>query len=176
MKKSVISLLTLVLVLVNVVLTALLTFTILPQTKQANKLIEKVAGAIELDMSAGQSTGGSTTSLEKTEVYSPADDMTISLKSGADGSSGIALVKIVINLNKDAESYKKGTYTAATMNTYDSVIQRAANEVISKYTVDEFNNKKQEICEEIKDELGRSFDGDLITSVGFAKAVVQKTE
>ena len=69
MKKSVISLLTLVLVLVNVVLTALLTFTILPQTKQANKLIEKVAGAIELDMSAGQSTGGSTTSLEKTEVY-----------------------------------------------------------------------------------------------------------
>ena len=48
MKKSVITLLTLVLVLVNLVLTALLTFTIMPETKKANELITKVADAIDL--------------------------------------------------------------------------------------------------------------------------------
>ena len=50
-------------------------------SEKANKLIEKVAGAIELDMSAGQSTGGSTTSLEKTEVYSPVHEAQQQLQS-----------------------------------------------------------------------------------------------
>ena len=175
MKKSIISLLTLVLVLVNVVLTALLTFSILPQTKQANKLIEKVAGAIELDLSAGNATGGSTTSLDKTAVYSPADDMQISLKSD-DSGSGIALIRLSINLNKEAPKFKDGTYAVDKMPGFDSVIQRAANEVISKYTVSEFNAKRDDITEEIRDELAKSFGGDLVTSVGFAKAVVQRTE
>ncbi len=168
MKKSVITLLTLVLVLVNLVLTALLTFTIMPETKKANELITKVADAIDLDLSAGQSTSGSNTSLETTEAYTLADDMTITLSDG-----GVALIKPVININKESDGYKAKTYTKDTMSTYDGVIQKAVTDVVSQYSAENFNEKKQDIQDQIKDELANSFGGDVVSAVGFAKAVIQ---
>ena len=45
MKKNLISVIILALVLANFVLTALLVFTVLPETKKANKLIEEVCSA-----------------------------------------------------------------------------------------------------------------------------------
>ena len=92
MKKSLITLITFVLVLVNLVLTIMLTFTILPETKKANNLIGKISTAIDLDLSAGQSSGGGSTSLENTEPYTMKDTITTNLKSGDDGKQHYAII------------------------------------------------------------------------------------
>lgn len=47
MKKNLISVVILALVFANFVLTALLMFSVLPETKKANTLIEKVCSAID---------------------------------------------------------------------------------------------------------------------------------
>ena len=57
MKKNLISVIILALVLTNLVLTALLIFSVLPQTKKANQLIEKVCKAIDLDLNSGAASG-----------------------------------------------------------------------------------------------------------------------
>ena len=49
MKKNLISVLILALVFANFVLTAILMFTVLPETQKANTLIEKVCSAIDLE-------------------------------------------------------------------------------------------------------------------------------
>ena len=49
MKKKLISVLILALVFANFVLTAILMFTVLPETQKANTLIEKVCSAIDLE-------------------------------------------------------------------------------------------------------------------------------
>lgn len=49
MKKNLITVIVLALVLVNLVLTAILTITILPETKKANELITQVCSAINLE-------------------------------------------------------------------------------------------------------------------------------
>ena len=54
MKKNLISVLILTLVLANLVLTAILVFTVIPQTKKSNALIDEVCSAIDLELEGGQ--------------------------------------------------------------------------------------------------------------------------
>ena len=58
MKKNLISVLILALCFANLVLTALLIFTIIPETKKANNLIDQVCQAISLDLNSGTATSG----------------------------------------------------------------------------------------------------------------------
>lgn len=64
MKKNLISVVILALVFANFVLTALLMFSVLPETKKANTLIEKVCSAIDLDLNSGAATGTSNISID----------------------------------------------------------------------------------------------------------------
>ena len=59
MKKNLMSVVILALVLANFVLTGLLVFTIIPETRNANKMIEAVCAAIDLELSSGVTTGTS---------------------------------------------------------------------------------------------------------------------
>ena len=71
MKKNLMSVLILAMVMVNLVLTALLTLTVFPQAQKANELVTKVASAIELDLESGQITNakGTTVSTEVGTVH-----------------------------------------------------------------------------------------------------------
>ena len=56
MKKSTLNVITLALVLINLVLTVILTFSLVSTNNKTNKLISKVAEIIDLDV-AGADTG-----------------------------------------------------------------------------------------------------------------------
>ena len=87
MKKNLISVVILALVFANFVLTALLMFSVLPETKKANTLIEKVCSAIDLDLNSGAATGTSNISIDDQEIYkvSEGEDLTTNLAEGKDG-------------------------------------------------------------------------------------------
>ncbi len=71
MKKNLITVMVLALVLVNLVLTALLTITIVPQTKKANELITQVCSAINLELQSGSVTSdASAVPIDKLATYS----------------------------------------------------------------------------------------------------------
>lgn len=53
MKKSMLNVITLALVLINLVLTVILTFSIVSTTKKTDNLITKVAEIIDLDVGGG---------------------------------------------------------------------------------------------------------------------------
>lgn len=55
MKKNLITVIILALVLANLILTAILVFTIIPQTKKSNQLIDQVCSAINLKSEAKRS-------------------------------------------------------------------------------------------------------------------------
>ena len=68
MKKNLISVIILALVFANFVLTALLLFTVLPQTKKANQMIEDVCAAIDLELNSGDASGPSNVKIEDQEI------------------------------------------------------------------------------------------------------------
>ena len=54
MKKNLMSVLILALVVANLVLTAILMISVVPQTKKANELVTKVCSAIDLELEGGK--------------------------------------------------------------------------------------------------------------------------
>ena len=50
MKKNLLAVIILALVLVNLILTAVLVFSIIPQTKKSNELIDQVCAAINIEL------------------------------------------------------------------------------------------------------------------------------
>ena len=57
MKKNLMTVVILALVFANFVLTAIMMFSVLPQTQKANELINKVCAAIDLELNSGAATG-----------------------------------------------------------------------------------------------------------------------
>ena len=82
MKKNLITVVILALVVVNLVLTAVLTISIVPETKKANELITKVCSAIDLDLVAGDTAGSLSIDVADMKDYAvnTGGTMTINLK------------------------------------------------------------------------------------------------
>ena len=68
MKKSMLNVITLALVLINLVLTVILTFSIVSTTKKTDNLITKVAEIIDLDVGGGISSNNSGSSLAVSDM------------------------------------------------------------------------------------------------------------
>ena len=89
MKKNLISVVILALVFANFMLTAILMFSVLPETKKANNLIEKVCSAIDLDLNSGAANGTNNIPIDQQEIYkvSAGEDISTNLAKGDDGKS-----------------------------------------------------------------------------------------
>ena len=122
MKKNLISVIILALVFVNFVLTALLVFTVLPETKKANKMIEDVCAAIDLELNSGAASGTSNVPIDQIEDYAlnAGESMTISLATDENGKSHYAVGKISLSMNKKSDGYK--AYCAEGLKAKESII------------------------------------------------------
>lgn len=96
----------LALVLVNLVLTAILAFTIIPQTRKSNQLIDKIASAIDLELEDGSSKDTAAVPVEDIEVYDIEASFTVNLSPSGDGKDHVAVFSIGLSLNTKSDGYK----------------------------------------------------------------------
>ncbi|MDD6193473.1 MAG: flagellar basal body-associated FliL family protein [Lachnospiraceae bacterium] len=170
MKKNLVTVITLALVLVNLVLTVVLTISIVPETKKANELIAKVCGAIDLDLESGSASSAENIPIENLEVYNIEDKMTINLKKGEDGKDHFAIVTVALSINKKHEDYKK---LQPQLSEKQNLIKAEINNVVSKYTIEEVKNNQSAVQEELLKNLQKMFASDFIVAVGFPDAQYQ---
>ncbi len=171
MKKNLISVLILALVFANFVLTAILMFTVLPQTKKANTLIDKVCSAIDLDLnSGGAGSGMNSIPIDKQESYkvNAGEDIITNLAaSEGDKDKHYAVVKLSLVLNTESENYK--TYTQEFLTGQDDTIKNKINTIIAGYTMDEFNaNNHEDVKQVILEEMQKMFGVDYVIDINFA--------
>lgn len=171
MKKNLISVLILVLVLANLIVTAVLLITVLPQTKKANDLIDKVAEAIDLELTSGDIVSNANrVALENIEVVDISEAMTITLKDSGDGVTHYAVLNVAISLDTSSEGY--ATY-GATFATKESLVKSAINAVVSGFTIDEMRTNAAEAQDQILLDLQDIFGSDLVVGVNFTGATYQ---
>ena len=155
MKKSLLTVLTFALVLINLVLTGLMAFQIIPEVKNVNALISKVSSAMDLDMKvANAANGNSTVPLENLATYALADSLNINLKDTGDGQQHFASMSVTLYMDSTSDAYSK--YSAelssdSTTKKYDSMIKNKIIEVVQQYTVDQVQNDSDQIKNDIKD-------------------------
>ncbi|MBC5713281.1 flagellar basal body-associated FliL family protein [Roseburia sp. BX1005] len=171
MKKNLMSVVILALVLVNLILTAILTITVLPETKKANELITQVCSAINLELESGSVTSdASSVPIDKLATYDISDSMTINLKDSGDGKEHYAVITVSLFMNKDSKGYKS---FGESMEEKKNLVMSEITSVVSGFTYDEFKSDQQGVQDAIVADLQKLFDSDFIVSVGFPTVTCQ---
>ena len=174
MKKNMISILILALLIVNIVLTAIMMFSVTGTAKKTSALIDDISAAINLDLKnqSATSTGPvkADVSIENTEVFAIGEEMTIPLTKGADGEAHYYLVAVSLSLNTKHEDYKK---LQPMVSTQVELIKGEIINVISSHTLEEVKQDENAIRMEILQGIQTLFDSQFIFNVTFTKNLTQ---
>ena len=167
MKKNLMSVLILALVVANLVLTAILMISVVPQTKKANQLITKVCSAIDLELEGGKDNSSINIPMERLETISIDDgaSMTINLKDDGEGEGHYAVVSVALAVDNKSDGYK--TFGLEGVTAKKDIIKDIVNKVVSGYTLEEMKADQTKAQDEILSRLRRMFDSDFIVSVAF---------
>ncbi|NLK78363.1 MAG: flagellar basal body-associated FliL family protein [Clostridiales bacterium] len=165
MKKNLMSVLILALVLANLILTAILMISVVPQSKKANELITKVCSAIDLELESGKEEGAIDVPMSQIEEVklSDGEKMTINLKN-TDGKDHYVMMSVSLALDT-----KNKDYTDATViSDKEGIIKDEINKIVSSHTIDDMRNDTKGIQNEILKSLRKMYDSDFIVSVVFS--------
>ena len=166
MKKNLMTVIILALVLVNLVLTAILAFTIIPQTRKSNQLIDKIASAID-----GSSKDTAAVPVEDIEVYDIEASFTVNLSPSGDGKDHVAVFSIGLSLNTKSDGYKSiGTEG---LKAKETLIKNDINTIVSGYTMEQFREDEQSVKDAILEDLQEMFGSDFIVGVSFSSVNTQ---
>ncbi len=171
MKKNLMTVIILALVLVNLVLTAILAFTIIPQTRKSNQLIDKIASAIDLELEDGSSKDTAAVPVEDIEVYDIEASFTVNLSPSGDGKDHVAVFSIGLSLNTKSDGYKRiGTEG---LKAKETLIKNDINTIVSGYTMEQFREDEQSVKDAILEDLQEMFGSDFIVGVSFSSVNTQ---
>lgn len=176
MKKSMLNVITLALVLINLVLTVVLTFSLVSTNNKTNNLITKVAQIIDLDVggiSSDGMTGNNAYNMEDlsgVEVVS-GDSNSITVTYTENGKTRYAVIKgVTIYLNTKAKDYK--TKSESVNNGMNFIASCITNEAL-KYECSNIVASKQTIEENLLKTLQSQFQTQTICKVTISQILVQ---
>lgn len=173
MKKNLMSVIILALVFANLVLTALLTFTVLPETKKANNMIEKVCSAIDLELESGGANGPTSVPIDQIATYAinGGETMMINLRTEPGEDSHIAVLAISLSLNTESDNYEK--YSPTVLAEKEDIIKNNIDRIVSQYSKEEFDSNPQAVQEAILADMQEMFGVDYIVGVNFSSRLTQ---
>ena len=165
MKKNLMTLIILALVVVNLVMTAVMMFVVVPQTQKANEMITKVCEAIDLELNSGASTGLSNLPVDRIQPYDVAagETLTVNLKGG-----GYAVVGVTISVDNESETYveKEGI---GYLSSKESIIKGSIIEIVGNYTKEELGESRSDMEAELLKALKKTFGADYVVGISFTK-------
>ncbi|MGN0480961.1 MAG: hypothetical protein ACI4EV_05260 [Lachnospiraceae bacterium] len=173
MKKSTLNIITLALVLVNVVLTILLTFSLVSTSKKTDALITKIAGLIDLDIEGSSGTGGDTPGIGDIEVVDVLNGDSVKITVTVNDKSGkmhYIVVSGSITLNKKSKDY---TSLRPSVDSNMKLITSTVSSTISKYAYENLLPQKDAIASEITKALQDLFKSDMIYNFSFVDYTIQ---
>ena len=174
MKKNMMSVLILALLIVNIVLTSIMMFSVVGTARKTSALIDDITSAInlELDNQKGTATAGTVIEvpIENIEVYKISEEMTIPLTKGADGKDHYYLVAVALSINKKDGDYKKLNDTIADK---EELIKGEIISVIGSHTIEEMQQDVDTVRMEILHRIQKLFDSEFIFNVTFTKGMPQ---
>ena len=170
MKKNLMTVIILALVLVNLILTAVLTFTVIPQAQRSNQLIDKIASAIDLELEDG-TAAASAIPVEDIEVYDIEASFTVNLKPNGDGKDHVAVFSIGLSLNTKSDGYKN--IGPDGLKAKETLIKNDINTIVAGYTFDQFREDEQSVKDAILKDLQDMFGSDFVVGVSFSSVNTQ---
>lgn len=166
MKKNLLSMVILALLVVNIVLTAVMMFSVIKTNSATAAIVTDIASILKLELDDGSGSTGSV-SLADTQSYSIPDSMTITLKKEeGETKDHYAIVSVTLSMDTTHEDF--ATY-GATIDTREALIKSEVISVVSGYTLSEAQISQDQMCEDILERLQALFGSDFIYRVSFSE-------
>jgi len=155
MKRNMLAIVILAATLVNIFLTALMLFTVIPKAQRTDALIQKICTIIDLELEDPDAADYVEIPFEDRVTYNLSSKITVNLtKAEGQTNSPYAQVEVTLMLNKKAESYE--TIQPLLVN-YESVIRNIVSEEVCVYTTDDLDANKDFIQKRILTRLSTEF-------------------
>lgn len=171
MKKNLISIVILALLIINIVLTAIMLFSVTGTNKKTAALVTDIASAINLELQTGteEEEAAPAVPMENVITHDIAE-MTIPLQTGEDGKAHFAMLSFTLSMDSKNKGYK--TF-GADIATRESLIKGEIIDVVGSYTVDSARENRHVIETEILTRIQKMFDSDFIFNVTISGEVYQ---
>ena len=166
MKKSMLNIITLALVLINLVLTVVLTFSLVSTNTKTNNLISKVAQIIDLDAGGVLSSnvqGSDSIAVDDIQyIDAMSGDSSIIVSYSDGGKARHVILKVTLGLNKKAKDYE--TKSASINNGMKLIVSQITTEAL-KYSYESISANKTNIEKNLLTALQDQFETEAICSV-----------
>lgn len=164
MKRNLLSVLILALLVVNIVLTAIMMFSVVGTSRKTSALVTDIATILQLEVGTANGANGEELHIEDIEMYNIDESMTIHLKTAEDGKDHYCIVSVALSVNTKHDDYKE---YGATIGNYESLIKGEIDKVIGSYTKEEAEANKEAIADEILTRIQDLYDSTFIVDVVF---------
>lgn len=166
MKKNMLTVIILALLVVNIVLTSVLMFSVMSTNQKTAELVTNIATVMNLELTVpGQEEAAAVISIDDTDVYNLSNTMTIPLaKDGDSAKQRYIIFEISLSMNMKHKDYKK---YSETLSEREKLIEDAINSAVGVYTeaeCDDMEGLKKDILKSIQE----VFQSDFIYKVGIS--------
>lgn len=172
MKKNILTIIILAATLVNLTLSAVVLFTVVPSVGKMNNLITKVLQMIDLEIQNPIATpDDASIAVADMSHYAITEELIIPLvKVEGETKNHYVVIKATVTLNSKAEDYKTVNELIPLNEAY---VKELIQNIAGSYTYDEVGSKKEEIKERVLAALKEYFDTESIIGVSFSKYIVE---
>lgn len=173
MKKNLLSIIILALLIVNIVLTSVMMFSVTGTSKKTAALVNDIASVLELELEASSGSDEEAVvevAMDDMEVYDISETLTIPCKKGEDGKDHYYIANVSLSMNTKDSGYKK---YKDKIEGKESIIESEIFEVFSNYTLDEVLADTEGIKAEILGRIQGMFDSEFIYKVSFSGTLYQ---
>lgn len=172
MKKNLLSIIILALLIVNIVLTSIMMFSVTSTSKKTAALVNDIASVLDLELEANATDEEAVVevAMEDMAVYDFSEKLTIPCKKGEDGKDHYYITNVSLSMNTKDEGYKK--YSESLLEK-ESIIESEIFEVFSNHTLDEVLADTDAIKAEILGRIQDMFDSEFIYKVSFSNTLHQ---
>lgn len=172
MKRNLISIVILALLVVNIVLTAIMMFSVVSTNRKTADLVGDVAAAISLDIDTGEQVN---VPLEDTTTYTIAD-MRILLKKSVD-ENGVqdendhyAMLTLVLSMDTKHDDYAK---YGEQVTEREDLIKGTISDVVSQYTMEEAKSNPDKLRQDVLKGIQDLYDSTFIFDVTLVSPLYQ---
>ncbi len=165
MKKNITTIIIMALVTINLVLTGIIMFVMVPSLNKVNTLVTKVSNIIDLELENPDENDGEVSMADR-EDKTIEDSTYITLKQDTDGKPHMGVIdSITLTLNKNAKSYDDVSEAFESNKTY---IKDIISNIYSQYTITEAQASINEIKQKALEQISAHFDNaDCFLNIGF---------
>lgn len=169
MKKNLLNVLILALLIVNIVLTSIMMFSVTSTNKKTAELVTNIATALNLELSVPGEEEKEVISLADTQVLNLTGTLTVPLavEVTAEGEQKqkYMVFNVALSMNTKHEDYK--TYSES-ITDYEQLIKSAISDVVASHTETEYRNDPEGIKAEMLEAVQNLFQSDFIYNVAIS--------